>query len=266
MARHHYLPQFLINKWFNDNKQLYYYVNHGGEIKEFHPKSSRKIFQKANLYKEYERRHFHEIDTSGSVCIKHIEEEFINGDKVRCIDALLDPIFRKNLSRFIISLTGRHPGVLERNQLSLTQISNQYISNNNPFKEEFENTGLLEAISLRPNNAMPNLEKLNWYLINFSQSKYKLITTDIPIALITDHLSKNNFTTIDEALINGAAIYFPINPELGFIASNMCPRINNINADAKFFNCQLLKKQPKEICSSTPLRAFLNNQLALRLV
>uniref|UniRef100_UPI003CE9ECCD DUF4238 domain-containing protein n=1 Tax=Pseudomonas aeruginosa TaxID=287 RepID=UPI003CE9ECCD len=108
MARHHYVPQFLLKKWLNKGF-FYYYALENNIAREFTPNSTQKIFAKKNLYQAFEKIHFAKIDALGSSIIRILENNTYLNECIFLDNKLLSKEDKNNFAMFVISLTGRHP-------------------------------------------------------------------------------------------------------------------------------------------------------------
>jgi hypothetical protein len=123
MTRHHYVPQFCIKKWLNQNGSIFcYYLNDACEIKCFKKKSTNDLAQCQNLYGSLGTKHYAELDSKGAGCFDFFIKQKI--EDYLCIDDVLPKKMRVNFSDFLTSLTGRDPAAIKLAQSKLRSIIN----------------------------------------------------------------------------------------------------------------------------------------------
>lgn len=234
----HYLPQFYLRQWSNDGNTVIRWIYINNEVKS--KKNSIKLTaSEKNLYTikhEPEKKHivetniFSPIDSKAALLLKKICNFEL--DKFDVVDKL-------DWTKFIISLITRHKDRLEfANKAKIAIFQKLGIAKtdnpDDPLNAEIQK--LDDDIAVKAVAAMneednqfdinfskrfsETFQKLNWQIIDFSDTGFELITSDNPVLFIPNDIDSSKNSSLTVMLERkGYVLYVPLSPKIGFFAS-----------------------------------------------
>lgn len=249
IMNHHYLPEFYTKTWLNNlGHLLYYWAPHKKIVSGFRPPSA--LGCKENLYAKRDvpnqNKHSLETDVYGridrnaaNVVVKMIDtgiHNLIEQDKI-------------HFGTFLHSLGIRHEKQVNRSVIFADEISlatKQRMSNEQKiyFDKEIKNFEknlhiyAMEELSTPGNmsgldgvNTFNNaLNSLTWWVEDFSETRFTLLTSDSPLIVfpinsrenqVAQRLGQEEKPSLGRMLATRMfAVFFPLSPSVGFFAAN----------------------------------------------
>lgn len=249
--RHHYIPQFYMKKWTNDKNKFICWTYKNGKLcsdlystkqigyaPDLYAKNSPKDIDKHSI----ERGILKEIEDQASKVLKKLINEGIDSLKTQ------EKIY---WCQFISSLTVRH----------VNRVNHAHKISKHIFRREnFVVNTIAEMCDLQSkrtkysSNFKECLMKMNWWLMDFSETGLDLITSDNPITL--DIPEDKKFRSITEALDSGYGILiFPLSPTICFFASK---NINSLYCDKsnliELINYRTVSRAEHFLCTKTMIQ------------
>lgn len=173
--RHHYIPKFLLKKWYGSDDQLQYYTCKHRKLISDRTVAKSAGYQDHLYTPEIELKNMRIIDDDAAPVIEKILSAGIHN---------LIRVDQRAMAIFMASLLLRTPEALSKSNQLASFIAKKF-TNEEP--EHYKNFGLYPSVSLMYDEQIINdLINHTWKLIDFNDIPTDLILSDDPCGRIYD--------------------------------------------------------------------------------